>query len=378
MSNDVIFNVPITESVSGSNFKALTCIDELRVKNVRLNSNIDSAEMQLNFFEGLNAGQFKYSNTYSTFYLNKQTYVTGFLNASYLLAGSSGSKLPALAVASVLTTQDLNVNGNQNIVGNIIASGTIDNVDISVWNEALKSYTGQTADNNSSPNYVSNNFISNGDNLTLVVGKLDTALQNVSGSIAETIDDISFTETDTLQTITDRGNTTTNPIRVNTSGSYFKDTRIDNLHVSGSFVLGDNSTVKTAMLVTNKYIPTTGTWTNGTNTGLSLTLTPGVWQLNVNFLYRGEGPQIFNSYESYFWVEDESSVIGTSIFSNTTYMPEPRYMINKSQSFIVDIPNTVLYKTYTVFGSNAETADITIWIMGNNISGSHMTAVRLR
>ncbi len=60
-------------------------------------------------------------------------------------------------------------------VGNITTVGTVDGVDIAIWNTALKTFTGQSSNADSSPTYSSTNIITDGDSLETAAGKLDAA-----------------------------------------------------------------------------------------------------------------------------------------------------------------------------------------------------------
>lgn len=114
-------------------------------------------------------------------------------------------------------------------------SGSVSATVVSVinWNTAIQGYIGQPVSNNSTPSYVSNHYIINNDNLTLVAGKLDTALYNVSGSISATITNNFSNET--LQTVTNRGAITSNAITVSVSGSKFNTlATVGNLQVGGN------------------------------------------------------------------------------------------------------------------------------------------------
>lgn len=171
----------------------------------------------INTLSGLNTGQIQMSGSFINIYTftgmtnrndTSPTYYTnhyvingtsletaiGALDAHlHSLSGSVG--VPTLQYVTSLgntTTYDIHVNAsgstfstlnvinNLQVGGNLIIGGTVDGVDLSVWNTAIKTYTGETDNTDSSPSYTSQVYITNGDSLVTALGKLDAAIVDVA------------------------------------------------------------------------------------------------------------------------------------------------------------------------------------------------------
>jgi len=98
------------------------------------------------------------------------------------------------------------------------------NVGISGSFANIQSFTGQSDITDSAPTYSSTNYVTQGNSLEVAIGELDAQL----GAIG----------TPTLQSVTDNGATTTNPITVTASGSTFTALLVaDDLQVGGNILV---------------------------------------------------------------------------------------------------------------------------------------------
>ena len=163
-----------------------------------------------------------------------------------------------------------------------------------------------------------------------------------------------------------------------TSGSQIRDTQLyGNLSVSGSFTLGDTGTVKTIRPTDNKIITSSNpTFGNGTNTGISMTLTPGTWHVDFNRSVLFNDPANGN-YDAHFWLEDGTQIIGDSYNHADIYMTSTTIMSSLHWSFFLTIPTTVPYTTYTLFAAKEQIVN-ELWLMGNATSGSKLVTHRIR
>ena len=260
----------------------------------------------------------------------------GDISVSTITASASGSKVPDLNVLDTLTVGALNIGNNS---------------------------------------YASNNYIINGNTPLLAIGKLDNAIKQVSGSINTTM-----LTNETLQTVTNRGSSTTNAITVSVSGSQLRSTQVyGNLSVSGSFTLGDLSTYTTTHLPAPKIITSTNpTYGNGTNTGLSVNLTPGVWKVDVNLAYQMQ-KNANGNYDILAWLEDGTSIIGDSYYHRDEMLIAkiPQLFCIAPTTLLLSVPTSVPYNTYTLYASSEQPPD-ELWVIGNSTSGSKIVSVRIR
>jgi len=146
-------------------------------------------------FVGMNDRNDTSPNYYTNHYVVNGTSLEmaiGALDAHlHSLSGSIGiPTLQTVTDAGAITTNAIHVNASGStfstltvindlqVGSNIILGGTVDGVDLSVWNTAIKAYTGETSNTDSSPSYTSQVYITDGDSLVAAVGKLDAAINN--------------------------------------------------------------------------------------------------------------------------------------------------------------------------------------------------------
>lgn len=164
------------------------------------------------------------------------------------------------------------------------------------------------------------------------------------------------------------------------SGSQLSDTQVNgNLHINGNFILGDPASVKTERMNNNTLITAVGmfsatNFTNGTEL-LSVDLTPGTWVISINLLWTGTytstawfGPE--------FWMENGSAVLPESYLYTWEHVIDNNDPTLMHSDFVLNVttPQTLTLRgIYKYFGVNDS-----IFVRGNSVSGSQVTAIRIR